>query len=1013
VKTKMIGIAAKTSLFYWFFASLYILTSDYWVGLFAKEGADWQQFQMFKGLGFVAITAILLYLGLHKQLQRYQQSEKALKQSEKKYRALFENMSEGFALHEIIIGEKGQPVDVRFLEMNAACERLTGWNRNKMIGRCVREVTHEPFWIERFGNVALTGKKEHFQYLSTHLKRWFEVFAYQPKPGQCAIIFTDITERKVLENASKENEQFLRFLIRSLPDLVWLKDQQGVYMACNSRFEKFFGATEKEIVGKTDYDFVPKELADHFKEKDQAAIAAGLPSTNEEEITFADDGHREILETIKTPMYDSEGALKGVLGIARDITQRKQTEETLQHQERLLQDIGSLAKVGGWEFDPASGKGTWTEEVARIHDLSPDSETSMEIGLGFYQSDSRRKIEKAIKAAIERGEAYDLELELVSAKGIHKWVRTIGKPKIENGDVINVRGSFQDITAGKMAEQRINHLNRVLKTLLDINHLVVRESDPEALIREGCRLLVENRGYSSALIVRTDKHHKPVSWGIAGRALSNKMLEKQLEEGELPPCFDLARNRKEMIEINDMLGFCGNCPVAVRGTETNSLCGRLVNGETCYGYIVVTMDEKISVDDEERRLFIELAGDLAYALNVIQSEEKNKSLENQLLQAQKMESVGRLAGGVAHDYNNMLSVILGYADLAMERVGPQDPLYEDLNEILIAGKRSEDITRQLLAFARQQTIAPKVLDLNQTVESMLKMLKRLIGEDLNISWNPNTQVWSVKMDPSQIDQLLANLCVNARDAITDVGEITIETGKTTFDEAYCADHAGFVPGDFVMLAVSDDGCGMDKETQEKIFEPFFTTKRVGKGTGLGLATVYGIVKQNDGFINVYSEPGKGTTFKVYLPRYQGLHSEDRKQVVEALPEGRNEWVLVVEDDPQTLRLAERMLGRLGYRILATAMPSEAVQLVEAHPDITLLITDVVMPEMNGRELYERIKKVSPNIRCLFMSGYTADVIAHRGVLEEGLAFIQKPFSKKDLAMKVRGVLDEKNENAVK
>ena len=250
-------------------------------------------------------------------------------------------------------------------------------------------------------------------------------------------------------------------------------------------------------------------------------------------------------------------------------------------------------------------------------------------------------------------------------------------------------------------------------------------------------------------------------------------------------------------------------------------------------------------------------------------------LAAQFQQAQKMESVGRLAGGVAHDFNNMLGVILGHAELALEQVDPAQPLHADLEEIRKAAERSADLTRQLLAFARKQTVAPKVLDLNETVEGMLKMLRRLIGEDIDLAWLPGADLWPVKMDPSQIDQILANLCVNARDAIAGVGKVTIETGNGAFDEDYCADHAGFVPGEYVLLAVSDDGCGMDKETLAHIFEPFFTTKEMGKGTGLGLATVYGIVKQNNGFINVYSEPGQGTTFKIYLPRHVGKAEQTR------------------------------------------------------------------------------------------------------------------------------------------
>ena len=385
----------------------------------------------------------------------------------------------------------------------------------------------------------------------------------------------------------------------------------------------------------------------------------------------------------------------------------------------------------------------------------------------------------------------------------------------------------------------------------------------------------------------------------------------------------------------------------------------------------------------------------------ILAEEEREKLQAQLNQAQKLESVGRLAGGVAHDFNNMLSVILGYTELALTRVAPSDPLHIDLQHIFDAGKRSADITRQLLAFARKQTIAPKVLDLNETVESMLKMLRRLIGEDVNLAWLPGIGLWPVKIDPSQMDQLLANLCVNARDAIKGVGKITIETGIVTFDEAYCADHAGFIPGDFVLLSVSDDGCGMDKEILDKIFEPFFTTKEEGKGTGLGLATVYGIVKHNQGFANVYSEPGEGTTFNIYLPRQEGEGEIIRKTVTTEIPSGHGEVILIVEDEIAILTLSRTMLETLGYTVLTADTPGKAILLAEAHAnEIHMLLTDVVMPEMNGRELADRLHTFYPNIKTLFMSGYTTEVIAHRGILEEGVRFIHKPFSKNDLATKV-------------
>ncbi len=388
------------------------------------------------------------------------------------------------------------------------------------------------------------------------------------------------------------------------------------------------------------------------------------------------------------------------------------------------------------------------------------------------------------------------------------------------------------------------------------------------------------------------------------------------------------------------------------------------------------------------------------------AEEEKARLEEQLQQSQKMESVGRLAGGVAHDFNNMLGVIIGYAEMALMKLDPSQPFYNNFREISSAASRSADLTRQLLAFARKQTIAPKVIDLNETVTGMLKMLQRLIGEDIHLTWQPAPELWKTRVDPSQIDQLLANLCVNARDAITDVGRITIETENCVFGSAYSESHSYVEPGEYVQLVVSDNGIGMDKETQSHIFEPFFTTKGVGEGTGLGLATVYGIIKQNNGFIDVHSEPGHGTTFTIYLPRHTGKSGETPDDdAAKPLPCG-NETILLVEDEPTILKMAAMMLEVQGYTVLKAGTAAEAIrQFKENVGKIKLLMTDVIMPDMNGRDLTTELQSLDPLLKCLFMSGYTANVIAHHGVLDEGVNFIQKPFSLPDLATRVREVLE--------
>ena len=383
-------------------------------------------------------------------------------------------------------------------------------------------------------------------------------------------------------------------------------------------------------------------------------------------------------------------------------------------------------------------------------------------------------------------------------------------------------------------------------------------------------------------------------------------------------------------------------------------------------------------------------------------------LEEQFRQSQKMEAVGRLAGGIAHDFNNMLTVILLRSDLMRKRLAPDDPMRASLSEIHDAAERSASLTRQLLTYARRQAVEPRVLALNDSVRGMLQMLQRLMGENIELAWLPGEDLWPVKADPVQVDQMLANLCVNARDAIADVGKVTIETANVVLDEEHCRARPGHSPGEYVRLAVSDDGVGMDKETLSHLFEPFFTTKEVGKGTGLGLATVYGIIKQSDGFVDVYSEPGDGTTFKIYFPRHTEVGARHIVESETETPSGSGETILLVEDEPLILGVTVEFLSELGYQVLAASHPEEALAIVARHPDpIHLILTDVVMPGMNGRELARHILQDRPGTKCLFMSGYTANVMMHRGLAGEGDAFIQKPFQPRQLAIKVREVLDSK------
>jgi two-component system cell cycle sensor histidine kinase/response regulator CckA len=387
--------------------------------------------------------------------------------------------------------------------------------------------------------------------------------------------------------------------------------------------------------------------------------------------------------------------------------------------------------------------------------------------------------------------------------------------------------------------------------------------------------------------------------------------------------------------------------------------------------------------------------------------DEKERLNIQLIQAQKMESVGRLAGVVAHDFNNMLGVILGWADMARINLSPENELNAILGHIVEAAQRSADLTRQLLIFARKQLVEPKIIDLNETIESMLKMLRRLIGEDIQLLWKPAASLESVLIDPTQVDQILANLCINARDAIgNDLGEIGIETRVVDLGEEFCRSHIGATAGRYVLLTVRDSGCGMGSDLLANVFEPFFTTKSRGKGTGLGLATVYGIVNQNKGYIDVSSKPGKGTTFYIYLPCHAAIPMSASKQAGAMGTLRGNQTILLVEDEAQLLKAVQTMLIQLGYTVLTAATPGEAIRLSKEYADpLHLLITDVIMPEMNGQDLARVLRQPRPDLKCLFISGYTSDHVSHQSILAEDAYYLQKPFLMNDLALKIKTILE--------
>ena len=647
-------------------------------------------------------------------------------------------------------------------------------------------------------------------------------------------------------------------------------------------------------------------------------------------------------------------AVKRALEEAKQKEARKQAEQDLADNHTLLCIAGETAKFGGWSVDLQTNICIWSHTVADIHEMPRGYSPLLKEGINFYAPEWRERITAVFTDCAQKGIPYDEEMEILTKTGKQVWVRTNGVAvRNETGRIIKIQGAFQDISERKRADAEREKLISAIEQASD----TIMITDTDGIIQYVNPTFETVTGYSrkeilgqNAKILKSDKQDQAFY----------RHLRATVAEG------DTFRGRM-VNKRKDGTLFTEDATISpVLGAQ-----GKIVN------YVAVKRDVTAHIQ-----------------------------LEAQLQQAQKMESVGRLAGGVAHDFNNMLTIILSYTQLAMNELDPAGPIHDDLQQVLKAAQRSADITRQLLAFARKQTISPQVLDFNRTVEYMLKMLRRLMGEDIHLTWQPGSGLWPVKMDPSQMDQILANLCVNARDAIAGVGTLTLETDNVTLDGDYCAAHPGFVPGDFVLLAVSDTGCGMDRQILDHIFEPFFTTKGLGQGTGLGLAMVYGIIKQNDGFINVYSEPGQGTCLRIYLPRHTGEPEQSKLQDETEIPAGHHETVLIIEDDRPILNLAKRMLEGLDYDVLEAETPGEALDLAQTHTGgIDLVLIDVIMPEMTGPDLAKKLKALYPDLKLLFMSGYTADIIAQRGLLAADTNFISKPFSIKELALKVRETLD--------
>jgi len=873
-------------------------------------------------------------------------------ETEGRYRALVENMLNGLAYCQMLF-EGNRPQDFIYLAVNPAFQALTGLEN--VVGRRATEVIPgirdtDPELFEIYGRVARTGRPERSEYWFRPLDLWLDISVHSTQEGYFVAVFDNVTQRKRAEEALRKSEAHYRALVESAADGIFIADAQGRYVDVNQQGCRLLGYAREELLALSIPDVVATEEAVRVAPEIQA-LKAGEVLRSEWQF-LRKDGTLLLGEVSGTILPDGQ-----LLGILRDITERKETEERLRAREAEFKEAQRIAGIGSWEWSTSTGAVAWSEGLnrllARDADLLPPTFEELP---RFYAPESWERLKVVIARAVELGVPYDLDLEMIRADGTTCSTTTRGEAaRGPDGAVEKLRGTVLDISDRKRAESRL----RLQSAALDAASHSMVLTDRNGTIEWVNPAFTSATGYTTEEVI--GQNPRLLKSGVHDRTLYKNLWDTILA-GE-------------------------------------SWHGELTNRRKDGGLVV----EDVTITPVKNA-----GGEVTNFIAIKQDLTKAKQLEARFLQAQKMESVGQLAGGIAHDFNNLLTVINGTAELVLASLKTGDPLCTDLNEIARAGARAAGLTRQLLAFSRKQILQPRVVNLNTVVVDLESMLRRLIGEDVDLVVVPTLGPATVRADPGQLEQVIANLAVNARDAMPKGGRLTIETRDMAIDGQYADQHGVAVePGPYVMLSVSDTGTGIDEVTRGRIFEPFFTTKGPGKGTGLGLSTVYGIVKQSGGFVRVYSEVGQGTTFKIYLPRATDEAERERRGPAIAPAHG-TETILLVEDVEGVRHLVKRMLESAGYTVLTAADGNEALLVLERHEaPVALIITDIVMPGMSGPTLAKEYERIRPGTRVLYMSGYTDDVVVRHGALQEGMHFLGKPFTAAEVIRKVREVIDSR------
>lgn len=823
---------------------------------------------------------------------------------------------------------------------------------------------------------------------------------------------TDITERKQAEKDLRESEERYRDLVENAHDLIYEHDLQGNFTSSNKAGERITGySLEETLALNLAQTLAPADL-EKARSMTQRKLAGEKVTAYDLELIGKDGQH--VAVEVNTRLVLKDGVPVGVQGIARDITERKLAERALRESEARKRAILESAMECIITMDSKGLIVDWNPAAEKTFGYSQAEAVGKPMlpliipehlrgrhshGLDHYlESDVVHVIGQRMELSAKRREGSEFPIEL-----------TITRIELDGAPMFT--GYLRDITDRKKAEGRLAAQYAVTRALAESN--TINEGAPKIL-----QAVCDSLGWEYGSLWTVDRSANVLrcseTWQSLGAGANE--FEKVSCDFVFPPGVGLPgtvwQEEKpgwiaDVVADPDFPRFPNAAKVGLHGA-----CAFPIRFRSEILGVVEFLSRSIREPDPDLlAMMVTVGSQIGQFIERKRVEGALGDSEEQLRQSQKLEAIGQLAGGVAHDFNNLLTAINGYSSLALQRLDDKHPIRGYLEEVKKAGDRAANLTRQLLAFGRKQMLQPVALNLNDVVADMSKMLRRLIGEDIQFTAKFDPELMRTKADPGQIEQVLVNLVVNARDAMPQGGHLTIETANIEVDREYASKHFGVQPGSYVMLAVSDTGIGMDEDTKARIFEPFYTTKEKGKGTGLGLSTVYGIIKQSGGNIWVYSEPGRGTSFKVYLQPFEAAPGATEKATVEPAAQGGSETILLVEDEDIVRGLARKILEQSGYRVLDARNGTEAIRISREHGKaIQLLLTDVVMPEISGKEIAERLTVLHPTIRVLFMSGYTDEAIVHHGVIDANVEFIQKPFTPMALARKVRAVLDLKPES---